>query len=160
VVHYLLVSHQEHVFEPLFIHDLYACRTGKGTLAASDRLMTFLRQATANGRRPAWALKLDVANFFPSIHKATLYEILARRMAHPELLWLTRTLLFHDPTTNYRFQSRHPHVHGPVAHTTPYRHTRACSGSTTSAVWPSATSPASSGATCISTTWTASSSAP
>ena len=67
VVHHLLVSHQERIFEPLFIHDSYACRTGKGTLAASDRLMTFLRQATANGRRPAWALKLDVASFFPSI---------------------------------------------------------------------------------------------
>lgn len=72
-VHHLLVAHQERVFEPIFIHDSYACRKGKGALAASDRLMTFLRQVTANGRRPAWALKLDVASFFPSIHKATLY---------------------------------------------------------------------------------------
>ena len=46
--------------------------------------MTFLRQVTANGRRPAWALKLDVANFFPSIHKAMLYEMLTRRMLHPD----------------------------------------------------------------------------
>ena len=75
VVHHLLVSHQERVFEPIFIHDSYACRRAKGTLAASDRLMTFLRQVTANGRRPAWALKLDVASFFPSIHKEALFEI-------------------------------------------------------------------------------------
>ena len=47
VVHHLLVSHQERLCEPRFIHDSYACRTGKGTLAASDRLMTFLRQSTA-----------------------------------------------------------------------------------------------------------------
>jgi hypothetical protein len=113
VVHHLLVSHQERVFEPIFIHDSYACRKGKGTLAASDRLMRYLRQETANGRRPAWAVKLDVANFFPSIHKATLHEILARKIAHPELRWLTRTLLFHDPTTNYRFRSRDPRAHGP-----------------------------------------------
>jgi RNA-directed DNA polymerase len=113
VVHHLLVAHQERVFEPLFIHDSYACRTGKGTLAASDRLMIFLRQVTANGRRPAWALKLDVANFFPSIHKATLYALLARHLRHPELLWLTRTLLFHDPTTNYHFQARAPGIPGP-----------------------------------------------
>ena len=51
-VHHLLVSHHEQVFEPIFIHDSYACRKGKGTLAASDRLMTFLRRVTANGRRP------------------------------------------------------------------------------------------------------------
>lgn len=68
--------------------------------------MTFLRRVTANGQRPAWALKLDVANFFPSIHKAMLYAILARHLKHPEILWLTRTLLFHDPTTNYHFHSR------------------------------------------------------
>ncbi len=28
VVHHLLVSHQERVFEPRFIHDSYACRPG------------------------------------------------------------------------------------------------------------------------------------
>jgi retron-type reverse transcriptase len=117
VVHHLLVSHQERVFEPIFIHDSYACRKRKGTLAASDRLMTFLRQATANGHRPAWALKLDVANFFPSIHKATLFRIIARQTTNPELVWLTRILLFHDPTTNYHFQSRKRHAYGPG---TPY----------------------------------------
>ena len=105
VVHHLLVSHLEKAYEPRFIHDSYACRKGKGTLAASNRLMAFLRRVTANGRRPAWALKLDVANFFPSIHKDTLFAILARTMKTPELLRLTRTLLFHDPTTNYRFRS-------------------------------------------------------
>jgi RNA-directed DNA polymerase len=113
VVHHLLVSHQERVFEPIFIHDSYACRKDKGTLAASDRLMTFLRRVTTNGKRAAWALKLDVASFFPSIDKAVLCAILTRKIKHPELVWLTRTLLFHDPTTNYRFQSRRSYVGGP-----------------------------------------------
>ena len=83
IVHHLLVSRTEPLFECRFIHDSYACRKGKGVLAASDRLTEFLRQVTANGRRPAWALKLDVASFFPSIHKQTLSEILARRFGHP-----------------------------------------------------------------------------
>jgi hypothetical protein len=106
VVHHLLVAQQEPVFERRFIHDSFACRRGKGTLAASDRLMTFLRQATANGRRPAWALKLDVASFFPSIDKATLYDVLEARIRDPEVLWLTRTVLFHDPTEDYAFRAR------------------------------------------------------
>jgi RNA-directed DNA polymerase len=113
VVHHLLVSHQERVFEPIFIHDSYACRKGKGTLAASDRLMTFLRRVTANGKRAAWALKLDVASFFPTIDKETLFAILTRKIKHPELAWLTRTLLFHDPTTDYRFRSRNRGAPGP-----------------------------------------------
>ena len=37
IVHHLLVAHQERAFEPLFIHDSFACRRGRGTLAASDR---------------------------------------------------------------------------------------------------------------------------
>jgi hypothetical protein len=67
--------------------------------------MTFLRRVTANGQRRAWALKLDVASFFPSIDKGTLFAIIARQTHHPELLRLTRTLLFHDPTMNYYFRS-------------------------------------------------------
>jgi RNA-directed DNA polymerase len=113
VVHHLLVENMERVFEPRFIHDSYACRTGKGTLAASDRLMQFLRRITCNGRRRAWALKLDVAGFFSSIHKRTLYGIIARYIRDPELLWLTRTILFHDPTGDYRFRSHDPAAPGP-----------------------------------------------
>ncbi len=113
VVHHLLVSHQERIFEFRFIHDSYACRKGKGSLAASDRLMLFLRKITANGKRPAWALKLDVANFFPSIHKETLFQIISRNITNPELLWLTGILLFHDPTTNYRFKSLRKDVGAP-----------------------------------------------
>jgi len=75
--------------------------------------MEFLRRVTANGRRGAWALKLDVAGFFPSIHKETLHEIIARRIRRPETVGLTRTLLFHDPTTNYPFRSLDPDAPGP-----------------------------------------------
>jgi RNA-directed DNA polymerase len=104
VVHHLLVSRLEPVFERCFIHDSYACRRGKGVLAASDRLMRFLAQATANGRRRAWALKLDIASFFPSIHKDTLFAIICRHVRDPELRWLTQIILFHDPTQSYRFK--------------------------------------------------------
>jgi|GEM_PF-1344370 len=105
IVHHLLLARLEPVFERRFIHDSYACRKNKGVLAASDRLMTFLRQAGANGRRPVWALKLDVASFFPSIHKTTLFDILCRRVRDPELRWLTATILFHDPTLDYSFRA-------------------------------------------------------
>jgi len=103
IVHHLLVARVEPLLERRFIHDSYACRRGKGVLASSDRLMRFLRQATANGRRPAWALKLDVASFFASIHKRTLYDILCCAIRDPELRWLTATILFHDPTHDFVF---------------------------------------------------------
>ncbi len=113
VVHHLLVSWQEPLFEREFIHDSYACRKGKGTLAASDRLTAFLRQATANGRRPAGAMHLDVASFFPSIRKETLSELIAARFRDPEVRWLTQTVLFHDPTQHYRYRTRNGRTPGP-----------------------------------------------
>lgn len=103
IVHHLLLGRIEPAFERRFIHDSYACRRGKGVLAASDRLTEFLRSATANRRRGAWALQLDVASFFPSIHKETLYRILCAQVADPELRWLTATILFHDPTKDFVF---------------------------------------------------------
>ena len=75
--------------------------------------MGFLRRVTANGHRAAWALTLDVASFFPSVHKPTLYQILAQHVRDPELLWLTQTILFHDPTRNYRFRSLGGSCSGP-----------------------------------------------
>lgn len=113
IVHHLLVAHQARYFEPRFIHDSYACRPGKGVLAASDRLMAFLGRATASGRRPAFALELDVASFFPSIDKAVLFELLCRRERDAEARWLAEVLLFHDPTEDYRYRAGRRHTAPP-----------------------------------------------
>lgn len=121
IVHHLLVSHQERIFEPRFIHDPYACRRGKGTLAASDRAMQLLRQVSANGRQRAFAVKLDVAGFFGSIHKETLFELLTRRVRDPKLVWLTGVVLFHDPTENYVFRSKGREIPPPGSPDYPIR---------------------------------------
>jgi len=58
VVHHLLVERLEKLYEPIFIHDSYANRTGKGSHAAVDRLQQFMR--SRNGR--GWYLQLDIHN--------------------------------------------------------------------------------------------------
>ncbi len=101
VVHHVLVDELEKVWEPIFIHDSYACRKTKGVHAGVMRLQTFLRQATANGTRPAWYLQLDIRNYFMSIDKQVLYDLLVAKLNDPDVLWLSRTLVFHDCTQNY-----------------------------------------------------------
>ncbi len=103
VVHHVLVSHLERIWEPVFIHDSYACRRGKGVHAGVARLQLFMRQATANGTREAFALQLDVRSYFNTIDKPTLFEMLAARLdaSRPrdaEALWLCEQLVFHDCT--------------------------------------------------------------
>jgi hypothetical protein len=55
---------------------------------------------TANGTRRAWYLQLDVRGFFIGIDRHILYERLAAKETDPAVLWLIRTLLFHEPTEN------------------------------------------------------------
>ena len=99
IVHHVLVSHLEGIWERVFIHDSYACRKGKGVHAAVARLQQFMRQATANGTRPAYTLQLDIRNYFMSIDKPRLFEMLAarlnpRRPADAQALWLAEKLVF------------------------------------------------------------------
>ena len=63
VVHHVLVGHQEPRWERRFIHDSFACRKGKGTLAGVERLRSFTRKVTANSTRRAFYLQLDVKSF-------------------------------------------------------------------------------------------------
>lgn len=103
IVHHVLVNYPEGIWEPVSIHDSYACRKGKGVHAAVARLLQFMREATANGTREAFTLQLDIRNYFMSIDKVRLFEMVAarlnpRRPDHEEALWLAEKLVLHDCT--------------------------------------------------------------
>ncbi len=95
VVHHVLVDALEKVWEPLFIHDSYACRKGKGTHRAVRRLQAFMRKVSCNGTRRAHFIHLDVRGFFLHINKEILHQILARRIRDARVLGLARTVIFH-----------------------------------------------------------------
>ncbi len=101
IVHHVLVDELERTWEPIFIHDSYACRTGKGVHAGVDRLQQFIRQVTHNGTRRAGYLQLDIHNYFMSIDKEILFALLAPKIHDDDVLWLTRLLVFHDCTQDY-----------------------------------------------------------
>ena len=110
VVHHVLVGYLEPRWERRFIHDSYACRKGKGTHKGVERLRAFTRKATANGTRRAWYLQLDIRGFFIGIDRNILYERLAAKETDPVVLWLIRTLVFHEPTENCLIQIKTPGV--------------------------------------------------
>lgn len=108
VVHHLLVPHLERIFEPTFIHDVHSNRTGRGIHSAMRRARKFARR-----HRCGHYLQLDIKSFFYSIDKAILECFLIeglRNSSHhtpfeiTQLLWLTQTILHHDPTQNFLFK--------------------------------------------------------
>lgn len=75
------------LIERRFIADSYACRVGKGTHAAIDRLQYWLRQTERKPER-YYYLKLDISKYFYRIDHEKLKGILARIIKDPPLLEL------------------------------------------------------------------------
>jgi len=104
IVHHLFYNRVAPRFYASFIADSCACIPGRGTLYAGQRLETKVRSITQNWSRPAWYLKLDLANFFVSIDKNVLSEQLAARITEPWWMWLAEVILFHDPRQDFELR--------------------------------------------------------
>jgi len=104
IVHWLLYNHIGPRFERTFITDSCACIEGRGTLYAAQRLERKVRSVTQNWSRPAYYLKLDLANFFVSIDKRILRELLFAKIHDPFWQWLTDVVLMHDPRANFVYR--------------------------------------------------------
>jgi len=90
VVHHALLNVIEPVIDRRFIADSYACRTGKGTHAAVDRYQHW-------SRRHAYALKMDIARYFPSIDHALLKDTLRRHLKDTRVLRLFDRIIDGSP---------------------------------------------------------------
>lgn len=98
VAHHVMYNRIFDRFHRRFIADTYACIPVRGVLYGANRVHRFMRQATENWQRPAWFLQADLKNFFVSIDKDILWSLASERIPEPELRWLTKKIIYHDPT--------------------------------------------------------------
>lgn len=106
VVHHILVDYLERTWEKIFIYDSYACRKERGTHRAVMRLQSFLRKVSKNGTRKAYYLQLDIKDFFTSIDKKILFELIKKGIKNRDILWLAEKIIFWDCTTSYILRDR------------------------------------------------------
>ncbi|MDD5657348.1 MAG: reverse transcriptase/maturase family protein [Elusimicrobia bacterium] len=97
VVHHALCNVIEPIFEGSFISDSFACRKGRGTLAALERCRSFARKF-AEG----YVLKADIAKFFPSVDHAILQGLIARKVADQRVLRLCADILASSQDGRFR----------------------------------------------------------
>ena len=109
IVHHLLYNRIAPRFYSSFIADSCACIPKRGTLYAAQRLEAKVRSATQNWSKPVWYLKLDLANFFVSIDKNILHDLIARRVTEPYWMSLADLILFHDPRQDFELRGA-PHM--------------------------------------------------
>jgi RNA-directed DNA polymerase len=106
IVHHLLYNHIAPRFYARFVANSCACIPGRGTLYAAQRLERAVRSITHNWSRPAYYLKMDLANFFVAINKHTLRTQIATQVTEPWWMQLAHTILMHDPRTNVQLRGR------------------------------------------------------
>ena len=85
------------LFDKQFIDDSYACRVGKGTHKAVDRLQYWLRQTDRKPQR-FYYLKLDIAKYFYRVDHETLIGILQRRIKDKPLIDLLSLIINSEDT--------------------------------------------------------------
>jgi len=81
VLHHAIMAHVGPVLDRALVFDTYACRKGKGSLAAMHR-------AQQHVRRFPWYAKIDMKSYFASIDHGRLKNVLRRRFKNPGLLAL------------------------------------------------------------------------
>jgi len=81
VVHHALCAALDPLLERYLIDDCYACRVGKGTVAAIDRAHCF-------AGRYAYYAKLDVRHFFETADHQILKNAISRLVKDPAIIWL------------------------------------------------------------------------
>lgn len=95
VFHHALMNICEPYLERRSIFHSYACRKGKGRLAA-------IAAAAQSARRASWYLKLDIRKYFDSIPHTVLLSGLERVFKDPHLLgWFARIVRGHRPELGY-----------------------------------------------------------
>ena len=90
IVQHALMNVMEPIWSSLFISDSYACLTGKGIHAGSNRTMEFVR-------RNRYCLKMDISKFYPSVDHDTLHAIVRRKIKCADTLWLIENIIYSFP---------------------------------------------------------------
>lgn len=106
VVHHVLINQVQKIWEDkIFIDDSYACRPNKGNHYGVAKLQQYAKEFRYYG-------EFDIANFFGSIDKKIIYESFAKVIRSincpdwwkDEVLWLAKTIIFHNPASNYYYK--------------------------------------------------------
>lgn len=100
IVHHLIVSQLEPLWECRFSARSFACRKRMGSHRAVKELCSLVRRVSRGGARDAWVLQLDVASFFVSIDRKIVLELLTRDPLDPIVRQLIETTFKHDPRKN------------------------------------------------------------
>lgn len=123
IVHHLVISKINALFEAEFIADSYSCRSGKGTLFGVRAVRDKIEECSQDYTRDCYILKQDIRSFFMSIDKNVLYrmlvEFIGEKYHHPDkpvLLRLIKQIVYYNPEDHCLIKGRRSDWNGLPCH--------------------------------------------
>lgn len=101
IVQHLVYNRISKRFIDSFIDTTYACIPGRGTHYGANNLHKQIRKASNNWTKEVHYLKCDFKNFFYSINKIDLYNIIKKKIKDKNILNLIYKIIFNNPLLNY-----------------------------------------------------------
>ena len=100
VVHHVIVSRLQPIWEKKFYYGSFACRKGKGSHAALKYLIGKHKSVSCGGKKEVFFLQMDLAAFFVTINRNILFELLLPTVDDLNFKQLVGAVILNDPTTD------------------------------------------------------------
>ena len=107
IIHHLIHNEIGKEFEKHYIDQTYSCIKGRGSLKAILDVFKGCRSITENWTKEAFFIKLDIKNFFVSLDKEILWDLLKEKVDENSTLgWLVYKSIFDDITQNPHYRHK------------------------------------------------------
>ncbi len=93
LVHHIVYAVLNPLFDKIFIFHSLSSRIGKGTHFGIRVLRRMIRQISANGNRPCYALKMDIKRFFDTINHEILKTLIRKKVKDVKALKMIDTII-------------------------------------------------------------------
>lgn len=93
LVHQMVFAALSPVFDRVFIFHSFSSRLGKGTHQGVLHLNKMIQKVSANGKKPCYAVKMDIRRFFDSIDHALLKSLFFRTIRDEKMLHLIDVII-------------------------------------------------------------------
>lgn len=106
IVHHLIYGILKERYFSSFILNVFNGIDTRGILLGALTAQCYAEDITDYGSKKAYYLKTDISNFFNSIDKNILFEIIKRDITNPDEQWLVNligTVIFDNPAENPAF---------------------------------------------------------
>lgn len=100
VVHHVIVSRLQPIWEKKFHYGSFACRKGKGTHAALKYLIKKHASVSHGAKKEVFFLQLDLASFFVTINRQILFDLIDPTITDEYFRELVAKVILYNPISD------------------------------------------------------------